>query len=105
MKFNFYLIQLLFNSFCSTYLNKTTHTGQKNCHPCFETNWHSNQHQKHLVMIYKWDSFDIKLYSVSKPLRLVLAVISLLEQHNTQLLSPHLEVGMTVFMSGLCNCV
>ena len=26
-----------------------THSEWKNCHPCFGTNWLSNQHQKHLV--------------------------------------------------------
>ena len=54
-------------------------------------------------MIFKWDSFDNKQHIVSKPLRLVSAIISLLEQHNTPLLSLHLEVGVTVFLSDVCT--
>ena len=41
---------------------------------------------------------DIKLYVVSKLLKLVLAIISLLEKHNTQMLSLHL----TVFLPCVC---
>ena len=37
--------------------------------------------------IFKKDSCNIKLNIVSKPLRLVLAISSLLEEHNTRLLS------------------
>ena len=48
-------------------------------------------------IIFKWNSLNIKLNRISKPLRLVLAVILLLEQHNTQLLSLHLEVGWQFF--------
>ena len=48
-------------------------------------------------MIFKWDFFHMKLHIVSKPSKLVSAVMLLLEQHNTPLLSLHLEVGVTVF--------
>ena len=53
--------------------------------------------------MFKWDNFNIKLHIVSKPLRLVLAIVSLLEQNNTQLLSLHLKVGVTIFLSGVCE--
>ena len=39
---------------------------------------------------------------VSKPLNLILTIISLLEQHNKLLLSLHLEVLVTVSLSGAC---
>ena len=70
-------------------------------------NWPSNQHQKHLVYKIQFDSFDIKLHIVSEHFRLVSAVISLLEQHKTQLFSLHLEVGGDTFSTGpvsVLNC-
>ena len=45
-----------------------------------------------------WINLQELQHIVSKPLRLVSVVISLLEQHNTPLLSSHLEVGATVFV-------
>ena len=56
-------------------------------------------------VISKWGSFNIKLHMVSKPLRSVSAIISLLEQNNTQFLSLPLEVGVTVFLCGVRNCL
>ena len=49
-------------------------------------------------IILKWGSFNNKqhTYIVSKLLRLAFIVTSLLEQHNTPLLSLHLEVGVIV---------
>ena len=47
----------------------------------------------------KLDIFNIKLHIVFGQFRLVLAIISLLEQHNIQLLSLHLEAGVIVFLS------
>ena len=44
----------------------------------------------------KW-SFNIILHIFHKLLRFISVVISMLEQHNTSLLSLHLEVGVTVF--------
>ena len=43
-------------------------------------------------IILKFDSFNIKPHIVYKPMGVVLAFISVLEQHNTPLLSQHLEV-------------
>ena len=37
-------------------------------------------------IIFKWDSFNVKLHKVSKSLRIVSAVITLLEQNDTKLL-------------------
>ena len=54
-------------------------------------------------IILKWDSFIIKQHIVSKLLRLVSAVISLSKQHNTPLVSPHLEVGVIVFLPCVCS--
>ena len=39
----------------------------------------------------------------SKPLRLVSVAILLLEGHRTQLLSLHVHLGVTVFLSGVCT--
>ena len=75
---------------------------KKNCHPSSEANWPSNQHQKYLCIISKWDSFNKKKRIVSKPLRLVSAIMTLLEEHNTPLLSLYLEVGVTVIFPSVC---
>ena len=53
--------------------------------------------------IFKRDSFDIKAHVVYKILALVLAVISLLDQPKTLLLSLHLEKGVTFFVSIVCR--
>ena len=55
--------------------------------------------------IFKRDSFNIKVHIVYKILALVLAIISLLDQQKTLLLSLHLEVGVTVFVSTECSCL
>ena len=52
--------------------------------------------------IFKRDSFNIKVHVVYKILALVLAIISLLDQQKTLLLSLHLEVWVTVFVSTVC---
>ena len=52
--------------------------------------------------ISKRDSFNIKVHIVYKILALLLAIISLLDQQKTLLLSLHLEEGVTVFMSIVC---
>ena len=53
--------------------------------------------------IFKQDSFNIKLHIVCKISALVLAIISLLDQPKTLLLSLHLEKGVTFFVSIVCR--
>ena len=50
-----------------------------------------------------WKDNDNKQPIVFELLRLAFAIISLSEQHKTPLLSLHFEVGVTVFLYGVCN--
>ena len=74
-----------------------THSGQKNCHPCSEAS--GTQYSSEVAIITN----NVQSRRSFNLLRLVLVIISMLEQHNTPLYSLHLAEGATAFSSGVCK--
>ena len=81
-----YINSLLYSMFKLTH----THSGQKKLFPLLRGKMAQQSSPEILGVLLKFQSFDIKQHIVSKRLRLILALISLLE-HNTPLRSWHLD--------------